>query len=136
MGVGAAIRNLRKGRKLTLRELAKMVNCTSGHISQIENELADPSIAALKKISMALEVKLVDFFIEDSVEDDIVLKKDQHIQIKYRQGDASVFLLVKNLHGKNIEPIFAQFWPGGGSRGVFPRYPSGGAKCRYSPQIC
>jgi transcriptional regulator with XRE-family HTH domain len=99
--------------------LAERVGCTSGYISQIEKGKANLSIATLKKVATALEVKLVDFFIEDDEGEDIVIKKGKGFEIQYPQGDASIFLLVRKLSGRNMEPLLARFEPNSGSHGLY-----------------
>jgi len=120
---------LRKSRKLTIHDLAEKAGCTSGYISQIEKGIASPSISTLKRIGTALGIKLVDFFIEDEKEEEVVTRKGEGFEIKYPQGDASIFLLVKSLGGKNMEPLLARFEPGAGSHGLYSH--SGGQEFGY-----
>ena len=124
-GLGSTIRQLRRSRNLTLRDLAKIVECTAGYLSQIENETVNPSIATIKKIASALGVNIVELFMEEEPADEkIVIKNGEGFKIKYVQGDASVFLLTKTLKGKIMEPILARFLPGGGSYGLYS-HPTG-----------
>lgn len=102
-----------------MRDLAKKVGCTAGYISQIEKGVSSPSIATLKKMATSLEIKLVDFFLEEDIGEDIVIRNGEGFEIKYPQGDASIFLLVKKLSGRNMEPLLARFEPGSGSHGLY-----------------
>ena len=90
-----------------MRNLAEKVGCTSGYISQIEKGTLSPSISTLKKLATALEVKLVDFFLEEEIDEGIVIRNGEGFEIKYPQGDASIFLLVKKLSGR----LWSPFWP-------------------------
>lgn len=47
---GSRIREMRKRRGLTLKEVAEATGYTIGHISQIERDLKSPSLVALRKI--------------------------------------------------------------------------------------
>lgn len=100
--------------------MAGKVGCTSGYISQIEKGTSSPSIATLKKLATALEVKLVDFFLEEEeIDERIVIRNGEGFEIKYPQGDASIFLLVKKLSVRTMEPLLARFEPGSGSHGLY-----------------
>ncbi|RLB40810.1 MAG: Cro/Cl family transcriptional regulator [Deltaproteobacteria bacterium] len=127
--LGAKIKILRRSRKFTVNELAKRAGCTSGYISQIEKGIASPSISTLKNIATALGVKLVDLFVESDADEEIVIRKGEGFEIRYPQGDASIFLLVKSLAGKNMEPLLARFEPGAGSHGLYSH--SGGQEFGY-----
>ena len=54
--LGAKIRNYRKAQGLSMQDLAKKINITPSMLSQIERDLANPSINTLKLISSALNI--------------------------------------------------------------------------------
>jgi len=56
--IGQAIRQFRQERQLTLAELGERAKLSTGHLSQIERGLADPSLSALRAIATALGVEL------------------------------------------------------------------------------
>jgi transcriptional regulator with XRE-family HTH domain len=60
--VGDNIRQLRSTRGLTLDRLAALSQLTRGYISLVERGLKVPSIAALTRMALALEVTVADFF--------------------------------------------------------------------------
>lgn len=60
--IGPAVRRLRRQQDMTLAELGRRANLSIGFLSQIERELATPSLGALAQISHALGVE-VEFFI-------------------------------------------------------------------------
>ena len=62
LDLGTKLRQLRTQKKLTQKELAQKVQCTPAYICQLEGGKADPSISTLKKISIALEITIIDFF--------------------------------------------------------------------------
>ncbi len=61
-GVGADLRALRKARGLTLSELALKVERSVGWLSQVERDLAEPTIADLRRLADALDQPLSLFF--------------------------------------------------------------------------
>src|SRR5690606_32992805 len=60
--LGERIRGLRKRRRMTLAQLADACNLSTGYISQIERNLAYPSIPALVGIAKSLGVTVQWFF--------------------------------------------------------------------------
>lgn len=64
--LGKRIRELRKGKKYRLLDLAKETGLTSSMISQVENASISPSIETLKKIGNALDVPVSYFFVDET----------------------------------------------------------------------
>ena len=54
--LGEHIRNMRKEKKLTLTDFARITELSPGYISQIERGLADPSLTSLQRIAEALDI--------------------------------------------------------------------------------
>jgi transcriptional regulator with XRE-family HTH domain len=61
-GVGADLRALRKARGLTLTGLALKVGRSVGWLSQVERDLAEPTISDLRRLATALDQPLSLFF--------------------------------------------------------------------------
>ncbi len=59
--IGPKIREMRKKKGMTLTELARYSGFTASYISQIERDLIQPSLLALKKLSAALESPIYSF---------------------------------------------------------------------------
>ena len=66
--IGARVRDLRKRQKLTLADLAAATDLSAGYISQIERDLAFPSITALVGIAKSLGVTVQWFFAGSTTE--------------------------------------------------------------------
>jgi transcriptional regulator with XRE-family HTH domain len=60
--VGATVRRLRRMRSLSLAELAARSGVSAGLLSEIERDLANPSLKTLTRIRMALDVPLSALF--------------------------------------------------------------------------
>jgi len=56
--IGRRLHALRKGRKLSVTELAARANVSVGMISQIERSLSNPSVRTLERLRLALGVPL------------------------------------------------------------------------------
>ena len=118
--IGAKIKTLRKSRKFTLKDVAERAGCTNAYISQIEKGIVSPSISLLKNIATAFGIRLVDLFlVDEEADDEIIIRRGEGFEIKYPRGDASISLLVKNLEGKNMQPLVARFNPKSGSEGLY-----------------
>ncbi|TXH39128.1 MAG: cupin domain-containing protein [Rhodospirillaceae bacterium] len=62
--LGRQLRALRKGRELSLTELAERTGLSIGNLSQIERGVSSPSVRSLKKLSEVLQVPVGDLFQE------------------------------------------------------------------------
>jgi transcriptional regulator with XRE-family HTH domain len=61
-GVGRDVRAIRKARGLTLATLAARVGRSTGWLSEVERDLAEPAIADLRRLAEALDQPLSLFF--------------------------------------------------------------------------
>ena len=66
--LGARIRRTREQAGLTIVEVAQRSGYSPGYISQVERDLANPSLGTLKRIASALDVPLPSFFHDDAPE--------------------------------------------------------------------
>ncbi len=66
--LGEKIREIRKEKNMTIKDLADKIGVTSGYISQIERNITEPSLTILRKISAALDVPIYGFVSEPSVD--------------------------------------------------------------------
>ena len=60
--IGENIRNLRKNKELTLKQIARRTGLSVSLLSQIERAESSPSISSLYKIAVALESKISELF--------------------------------------------------------------------------
>lgn len=75
MEIGEKLKQLRVKMCLTQEELADRCELSKGFISQVERDLASPSIATLKDILDCLGTNLKDFF-NDRLDDKVVFCKE------------------------------------------------------------
>ena len=66
MNIGQKIRNIRNQKDITLTKLAKRVETSVSHLSDIEREkIKNPSFKMVQKIANALDVPISDFLTEE-----------------------------------------------------------------------
>jgi transcriptional regulator with XRE-family HTH domain len=118
--IAEKLKAFRLANRMTLKELAKKAGCTDAYLSQLERGRANPSIMILKKVASALQVKVVEFFLEDATNgNEVVLKQEERVNINFRTGDARMQLLVRNIRNKRMQPFYTTIEPGGGSEGSY-----------------
>ena len=76
--LGQKIRDIRKSRSITIKELAERTDLSIGYISQIERDLTDPSLSTLRKISGALDVPTY-IFMDYEPGDNFTIRKENVI---------------------------------------------------------
>ena len=98
---GSRIREMRKKRGLTLKEVAEATGYTIGHISQIERDLKSPSLVALRKIAACLNCSEVWLIMDDSElsaksseegkksKESYLMRKENRIPMKIQEIDVS-----------------------------------------------
>ena len=98
---GSRIREMRKRRGLTLKEVAEATGYTIGHISQIERDLKSPSLVALRKIAACLDCSEVWLIMDDSElsaksseegkksKESYLMRKENRIPMKIPEIDVS-----------------------------------------------
>ena len=101
---------------MTLKQLANEAGCTDAYLSQLERGLANPSITILKKVASALRMKVVDFFLERETKgNDVACKEGERVNIRFKQGDAKIQMLVRGIQSKRMQPFYTTIEPGGKS---------------------
>lgn len=121
------IREYRKLRGFTLKQLAEKAGCTQSYISQLEKRLTMPSLSMVGKLATALEINVVDLFADlpDEPERDWHLPKADRRTIEYPGGRVLSQMLVSRISAKKMEPLISIIEPGGGSDRVEPGERSG-----------
>jgi transcriptional regulator with XRE-family HTH domain len=110
MELGQRIRERRQELGLSLRELAERVGLTASFLSQIERNLASPSIDSLRKVSDALEVPIFHFLLEPNLKSPVV-RRDQRVRLTLPDSDLTYQLLTPDLN-RQMEAFLAEREPG------------------------
>jgi transcriptional regulator with XRE-family HTH domain len=100
INVGQKIMAFRKGAGLTSKRLAELADITPSMLSQIEKGICkNPSLQTLKLISVALNIPLFNFFLEDTNTEELVVRANQRKKTFPESGNVSYELLSPNLDG-------------------------------------
>ncbi|MBO5007820.1 MAG: cupin domain-containing protein [Clostridia bacterium] len=112
MEIGSKLKRLRMKNNLTQEELADRCELSKGFISQIERDLASPSISTLSDLLQCLGTDLKDFF-NDAADNDVVFTKED-VFIKENKEDLNVVnWIVPNSQKHDMEPIIITLLPQG-----------------------
>ncbi len=113
--LGDRLRNLRLENELTQEELANRSELSKGFISQLENNLASPSISTLEDILEVLGSSLSEFFAKDEAQEKVVYQKEEFFEKEDEELLHKVEWLVPNSLKYEMEPILITIKPGGKS---------------------
>lgn len=81
MNLGYTIKKIRKQKKITQNEFSSLCGITQTYLSQIEGNLKEPSLSALKSISKKLNIPLPILFFLSMTEDDVEKHKVESFRI-------------------------------------------------------
>jgi len=87
--VGKTIHEHRKSKGYNIREFSKLTGLSTSLLSQIERDLANPSLNALKAIANALNIPLFTLFINEIDHSLLILRKEDRKRI-YRSDNVHV----------------------------------------------
>jgi len=79
--IGKKIIEYRRAKDLTIRDFAQLTGLSSSLLSQLEREMGNPSLSALKSISAALEIPLSILFTEEIDNESLILRKEDRKKI-------------------------------------------------------
>jgi len=86
--VGNKIRQVRQARGITLQTLARRTGLTTGYLSKIERDLANPPIATISRIATALGVGITELIDEPSAENKLSIVTPSQRMAITRDGEA------------------------------------------------
>lgn len=102
MDIGKKLKELRLQNDLTLVDLASRCELTKGFLSQVEHNLATPSIATLEDIVEALGTNLSEFFREE--EEAQIVFSTQDFFVDEKDG-YTIEWVIPNAQKNQMEPI-------------------------------
>ena len=119
MDIGEKLKQLRQQRGLTQEELADRCELSKGFISQVERDLASPSIATLMDMLECLGVSVSQFF-ADRPEQIVFTPDDMFEKTDEEELNGAVTWLVPNAQKNEMEPILVDLGEGGKSYAIAP----------------
>lgn len=123
ISIGPILRHARIVQRLTLKQLADMVDCSESMISKIENDRTAPSLQLLHKITQALEISIGALFSDHEGMSCVVMRqgKRQMITTLLEQPDSvtgvTLEWLVPYPESQLLSGSIHIVAPGGGSDG-------------------
>ena len=120
MNIGEKLKQLRQQRGLTQEELADRCELSKGFISQVERDLASPSIATLTDMLECLGSNLQEFFSDTGDQKLVFSQNDMFVK---EDGDTlrgSITWLVPSARKNAMEPILVELGEGGQTQEMPP----------------
>lgn len=111
--LGDKIRRLRRERGMSLKDVAGKTGLTSSFLSQVERDLADPSITSLRKIAEALGIPIFYFLLNHDDQNPVVRKNERKV-LRFPQSNLTYELLSPDLNRK-MELMLGRLKPGAAS---------------------
>lgn len=97
------IREYRKQKKMTIRELAAQTGMSISYISQVERGEIDPSLSALRKIAAAFQLPLYLLLDDVEVTGNLTLRKEQQI-VRSSEDGAVTYRFLTPLPSSEYSP--------------------------------
>ena len=105
MDIGEKLRLMRLQRGLTQEDLADRCELSKGFISQVERNLASPSIATLTDMLECLGSSLAEFFSDRAEEKVVFTPQDMFVKEDEEDMRGSITWLVPDAQKNDMEPI-------------------------------
>lgn len=102
--IGEGIRKCRKNKGMTLTELAEATGFTASYLSQVERDIIEPSLTALRKVCEALDVPIYYFLGEDKDSQTSVIRKNKRQKLELPNTTVIYEFLTPMALDKNIRP--------------------------------
>ncbi|MDL2254349.1 helix-turn-helix domain-containing protein [Ruminococcaceae bacterium OttesenSCG-928-I18] len=93
MYIGDSLKEIRKKKQLTLKQLAETADLSAAYLSKLENNLTSPTLANLQKICEALQITMAEFLIDDQEDPPRVLKKSERPEL-FKTGSGILYKLL------------------------------------------
>lgn len=102
---GGRIKDLRIQQRMTLQELARKTGLTTSFLSQMERDLASPSVSSLEKIAQALNTKVANFFEAEEKKELVFIKKGLGKKFSDKEKHISSEILASGLLNIKMQPL-------------------------------
>lgn len=116
--IGRRIRNLRRIKGLTLKDLADRTPCSESMLSKVENGKAQLSLTLLHRIVHSLDITITALFSESRADHGVVTRAKDRSTFRVDANGSRLERLVPPNLGHLLEGNLHIIAPGGGSNGV------------------
>lgn len=101
--IGGKLKQLRAEKKLSIAELSRLSDVSTGLISQIERDLVVPSVTSLWRLAQALDTNINYFFHEEPREEQMIIRKGEHRTIVMHNESSHYKLLHPNKDDRMLD---------------------------------
>ncbi len=101
--IGGKLKQLRLDKKLSIAELSRLSDVSTGLISQIERDLVVPSVTSLWRLARALDTNINYFFYEEPHEEQLIIRKGSHRTIVTHHDSSFYKLLHTNRDDRALD---------------------------------
>lgn len=101
--IGPKLRELRKKKNMSIAELSKLSEVSTGLISQIERDLVVPSVVSLWRLAQVFDTNINYFFEEEPQDDSIIIRRGDHKTLITHQNTSYYKLLCPTLPNRLLD---------------------------------
>ena len=101
--IGKKLKQLRLDKKLSIAELSKLSDVSTGLISQIERDLVVPSVTSLWRLAKALDTNINYFFYEEAQEEQLIIRNGAHRTIVTHHDSSCYKLLHTDRENRSLD---------------------------------
>lgn len=112
VNVGQKIRELRKAKGFSLKQVAEGAGVSASLVSQVENNRVDPSLSTLRKIALTMGVPVFALIAESSPNDASLVSKEKRRRVNFPGGGLEYEIIHSELT-KKMGIMIGTLQPGG-----------------------
>lgn len=123
MNIGKKVLEYRRAKGLTIRDFSELTGLSTSLISQIERDMANPTLSALTAIAAALKVPLFSLFVEELDNKSLILRKEDRKKIfNPNEGHVLYDILTPSPLKSNVELLLMNLNSHSETYGGFSRH--------------
>jgi transcriptional regulator with XRE-family HTH domain len=111
--IGQRMRELRRQRNITLRQVAEAAGVSESFVSQVERGVANPSMASLRRMAGALGETVASLFV-GTESAGMVVRAGERRRMAHPSGSQDDYILTPH-SAKTLEIVYSVIGPGQGS---------------------
>ncbi len=121
--IGKKIMDYRRSKGLTLRDFSELTGLSTSLLSQLERDIANPTLSALKSIASALGVPLFSLFVEELSNESLILRKADRKKVYNPNEDHVLYdILTPSPLKSNVELLLMHLKAHSETYGGFSRH--------------